>query len=64
MDFFFLVKAGLFQGFQVKFHQGIKCKVCVYFQNHSIFEKGYTVEACILEQIDYLWGLAVAKPMI
>ena len=24
----------------------------------------YTVEPCILEQIDYLWGLAMAKPMI
>ena len=23
-----------------------------------------TVEPCILEQVDYLWGLVVAKPMI
>ena len=26
--------------------------------------KSNTVEPCILEQIDYLWGLAMAKAMI
>ena len=28
------------------------------------FDMMNTVEPCILEQIDNLWGLAVAKPMI
>ena len=31
---------------------------------YKVILLSFTVEPCILEQIDYLWGLAVAKPII
>ena len=44
-------------------HHCVKITVEIMFFRFFILQI-ITVEPCILEQIDYLWGLAVAKPMI
>ena len=44
----------------------VDCKFWSGLATNSFFLFDFcnTVEPCILEQIDYLWGLAMAKAMI
>ena len=47
-----------------RLHQGARAETANVVMSGDGGVTTCTVEPCILEQIDYLWGLAVAKPMI